>query len=183
MKTRASFKNELAALQRAWTEGDPAQALARANQMLEQWPDNPHLLVLWASLVQMQDEPQPHSLKDVLRALKRATELAPKSPEVWIELGHYYSAVADDARQAKKCFARAITSSMRLLREAVLGQIETTTELDERQQARKLLAFAYILTQNETLERSSKNSTDRESPRAGDSLDELLAKIRITELS
>src|SRR5205823_367583 len=105
-----------------WRAGHYDRALTEVTRLREQWPDNPQLLIMWANLVQLQNEeagPTPDEAEAAFReasptldeaqaALRRAIELDEESPAAWMECGHFLDAVADDAPAASKCFAQAI---------------------------------------------------------------------------
>jgi tetratricopeptide (TPR) repeat protein len=112
---------------------------------LEQWPDNPQLLIRWASLVQLQEDQAGPTLSEAKAALQRAVELDDESAAAWIERGHFLDAVEDDAPAAARCFDKAIALCKRLLREALLGRARTLSELERPTEALACIAEAYWL--------------------------------------
>jgi tetratricopeptide (TPR) repeat protein len=149
MKPTTSLKRGLSQVRREWRAGRYDRALAEVNRLLEHWPDNPQLLTLWADLVQLQETTDGPSLEEVRAAYERAVELDEPSPAPLNELGHFLTAVEDDAVGASKCFDKAIAMSRRLLREALLGQAKALAELGRKPEALACLAEAYWLqTQN-----------------------------------
>ena len=88
MSSLRTLKQKLSNVARLWEEEYYDEALAEVEALLESWPGNPHLHVLKASLVQLQDDPK-YDLEEVKQALQRAVELDKESPTASIELGHY----------------------------------------------------------------------------------------------
>ncbi len=74
MNKPGNFKRGLSAVFRHWEDGDYDAALAKVEAMLATWPGNARLHVLWASLIQLQEEPK-HSLDEVKEALHLAMAL------------------------------------------------------------------------------------------------------------
>jgi tetratricopeptide (TPR) repeat protein len=144
MSSIRSFKQRLSQVFRSWEQEQYDAALREVEELLQSWPGNAHLSILWASLVQLQDEPS-HSLDDVKKALQRAVELDPHSPAGAIELGHYLDAVEDNSRAASKAFAAGIASARRLLIDGLLGQAKALLQLDKREEAFKCLVESLYL--------------------------------------
>lgn len=71
MKDMTRYKQKLAAVSRLWAKANYDAALGEVETLLAEWPGNSHLHVLWASLVQLQEEPR-HGLDYARQALKRA---------------------------------------------------------------------------------------------------------------
>jgi len=145
MKSTTSFKRGLANVRRHWRARRYPHALTEVTRLLEQWPDNPQLLILWANLVQLQDEQTGPTLDEAKAALQRAVELDEESPAAWIERGYFLDAVADDAPAASKCFEKAIGLCRRFLREALLSQARVLSELERPAEALACIAEAYWL--------------------------------------
>lgn len=155
MKAPKSLKRGLEEVRRECLAGKQDRALERSNQLLQIWPDNPRLLILWARLVQMQDGDDAPPLEEAKTALRRSVELDPESPAGWLELGHFLNAVEDDAQEANQCFAKAAALSRQFLKEALLGQAQTLTDLQRPADALACVAEAYWLqTRNGKPERS-----------------------------
>ncbi len=145
MKPTSSFKRGVAQVRREWRAGRYDRALAEVNRLLEGWPDNPQLLVLWADLVQLQETAEGPTLEEARAAYERAAELDEQSPAALNGLGHFLMAVEDDPEGASKCFDRAIALSRRLLREALMDQAKALAELERKPEALACLAQAYWL--------------------------------------
>ena len=145
MKPTSSLRRGLARIRREWRAGQYANALAHADRLRRDWPDNPQLLVLWAGLVQLQDTEDGPTLDDAKAAYQRAVELDDQSPAPLIELGHFLYAVQDDAEAASKYFDKAIDLCKRLLKEALLGQAKALAELERNAEAFACIAQSYWL--------------------------------------
>lgn len=145
MKPTRSFKQGVAKVRRLWLAEKNEQALAEVSRLLEEWPDNPFLLILWADLVQLQDADKGPNLEDAKKAYRHAVDLDDQSPAALIELGKYLHAVEDQPGSAAKCFAKAAALAKQLLKEALLAQAESLSELERAQDALACLAEAYWL--------------------------------------
>jgi hypothetical protein len=128
------LKRGLARVQRHWQEKEYDLALKEVEGLLDRWPGNAQLQTLWASLVQLQEEPT-HSLSEVKTALQQAMDLDEHSPAAAIELGHYLDAVEDDPEAAARVFSEAGRAARRLLIEALVGQTRALLQLDKREEA------------------------------------------------
>ncbi len=150
MNTVSQFKQGVARIRRHWNAAAYDRALAEVDRLLQSWPDMPRLLVLRAELIQLSDESAP-PLAEAQASLRRALDFDDQSLDALVEQGHFLLAVEDDANEASKSFAKAVTVGMRLLREALLGQAAALAELDRRQEAFDCLAQARLLqSQNGT---------------------------------
>lgn len=129
-----SFKQQLAAVSGHWNNEEYGAALAEVEALREVWPGNAHLLVLWAGLVQLGDDPR-LTLDQAKRALRRAGELDPSSPAAAIELGHFLDAVDDDPRAAARVFAAGVATARRLLAEGLIGRAKALLQLGKREEA------------------------------------------------
>jgi len=145
MKPLSSFKRGVAEVRHDLEHGKYERALARVAKLLQDWPDNPQLLVMWADLIQLQESDEGPSLDDARAALQRASELEGPSPAALIELGAYYYAVDDDPAAANKTFDKAIRLCKRLLIDAILGRAKALGDLERSQEAFACLAQAYAL--------------------------------------
>jgi predicted Zn-dependent protease len=143
MKSLKAFKHGLAKVKRDWLARRYDRALAEVNRLLQEWPDNPHLLVTWADLIQLQDSHEGPTLAEAKAAYQRATELDSESPAPLVELGHFLYALDDDATTANKAFSKAISLCKNLLTEALVGQAKALTELGFKSEALACLAEAY----------------------------------------
>jgi tetratricopeptide (TPR) repeat protein len=145
MKPTASFKRGVAQAKREWRAARYDRSLAVVSRLLEEWPDNPQLLTMWGDLVQLQSTQTGPTLDEAKAALERAVELGEESPEAWKELGHFLSAVEDDALSASRCFDKAVALSKSTLAEALLAKADSLSELGRRDEALACLAEAYWL--------------------------------------
>src|SRR5260370_13633039 len=154
MKPAKSLKRNLEKIRLLSDSRKYSQAFRLAERLLEEWPDNPHVLVMWANLLQLQEEKEGPALDKARAALERAVELDECAPMPLNQLGHYLFALEDDTRAADQCFSKAITLCKRYLREALVARAEALSELGHRQEALALLAEAYWL--------ESRNGTSRQ---------------------
>ena len=138
MNNLRGFKQKLASVSRLWGEQDYDAALAEVESLLESWPGNAHLHVLWASLVQLQDVPH-YTLDDAKQALQQAVELDKESPAAAIELGHFLDQVDDDPHAASKAYAEGIARARQLLIDALIGQAKASRQLDKKEEFRRCL--------------------------------------------
>jgi tetratricopeptide (TPR) repeat protein len=143
MNSRA-FQQRVAKVLRHWSNGRYDVALSDVEEMLASWPGNAQLHVLWASLVQLQDDPA-HSLAEVKQALQRALDLDRNSPAGAVELGHFLDAVEDDPRAASKAFSEGIRSARHLLIDGLLGQARALLQLNKRDEALNCLMESLYL--------------------------------------
>ena len=143
-----SFTQGLSGVMKPWENGDYDRALERLEKLREAWPGNARLLVWWAHLVQLQDEPT-HDLNAAKRALQQAVELDTHAPVAAIELGHFLDNVKDDPQAATKAFAQAITAARLALIDGLLGQAKTLLQLDRREDAIRCLVEAHRLADAE----------------------------------
>jgi tetratricopeptide (TPR) repeat protein len=134
MTDTRSFKKKLSEALRLWGDGEFDQALGDVEELLRSWPGNPRLYIIWASLVQLQDNPT-HGLGKVKKALQHAVDLDKDSPAGAIELGHFLDAVEDNPQAASKAFSDAIQSARRLLIDGLLGRARALLQLDKREEA------------------------------------------------
>src|SRR4051812_46684863 len=106
MTPTRTYKQGLAKVRKLWEEEQYDQALARVEELLKTWPDNPPLLVFFAGLVQLQ-ESTTHTLEQAKAALVRAADLDEGSPDAALELGHFLDGVEDDPTAAVESFNQA----------------------------------------------------------------------------
>lgn len=138
MNNLRGFKQKLAVVSRLWDDHDYDAALAQVESVLKTWPGNAHLHVLWASLVQLQDDPK-HHLAEARQALQQAVELDKGSPAAAIELGHFLDNVDDDPQAATKAYADGVAVARQLLIEGLIGQAKAYRQLDRRDDFRRCL--------------------------------------------
>jgi predicted Zn-dependent protease len=144
MTDRRSFKRKLATVSRHWDAKEYDVALQLIEELLKSWPGNARLHLLWASLVQLQEDPS-HSLQEARKTLELAVVLDPMAPAGAIELGHYLDAVEDDPAAAMRAFSEGIAVARRLLIDGLLGQARALLHRDQRKQALECLAEALFL--------------------------------------
>src|SRR5579884_3552703 len=130
MSNLRAFKQKLAAVARLREEKRYDDALAAVEEMRKTWPGNGHLLVLWADLVQLQENPR-HSLDEAKQALQHAMELDDSSPASGIELGAFLDNVEDNPRAAAKVYAGAVAAARQLLLDGLIGQAKALLQLDK----------------------------------------------------
>jgi len=144
MTSTRSFKQKLTKVFRHWKNEQHDLALSEVEELLKSWPGNAQLHILWASLVQLQEQPS-HGLDEAKEALQRAVAIDPNSPGAAIELGHYLDSVEDNPRAASKAFTEGIRSARRLLMDGLLGQARALLQLGKRADALKcLMEWLYL---------------------------------------
>ena len=143
-----SFAKGLSEALSLWEAGEYDRALRKVEGLRKNWPGSAPLLVLWARLVQLADEPA-HSLNDAKRALQQAVELDKHSPAAAIELGHFLDNVEDDPQAAAKAFAQGVAAARLALIDGLLGQAKSLLQLDKREDAVRCLVEALRLADAE----------------------------------
>jgi tetratricopeptide (TPR) repeat protein len=149
MNNLRGLKKNLSAISRLWEEKDYDAALAEVESLLKSWPGNAHLHILWASLVQLQENPQ-HDLDEAKQALQQAVELDRESPAAAIELGYFLDNVEDDPQAASKAYAEGVATARRLLIEGLIGQAKAFQQLEKREEFLRCLVEVLYLAQFET---------------------------------
>jgi hypothetical protein len=149
------FKQKLATVARMWDHKEYDAALAEVEALRAVWPGNAHLYVLWASLVQLLEDPK-HDLDEVKQALQQAIDLDKASPAGAIELGHFLDNVVDDPQAAAKAYADGVAAARQLLIEGLIGQAKSFRQLDKVQEFHRCLREVIFLTQFENGPRRSK---------------------------
>ncbi|MCI0684219.1 MAG: hypothetical protein L0Y71_19085 [Gemmataceae bacterium] len=134
MSTLRSFKQSLSAISRLWEEKDYDTALTKVEELRRTWPGNSHLHILWAGLVQLQENPR-HSLEEARQALQQAIDLDKSSPAGVIELGHFLDAVEDNPQAAAKTYAEGVARARQLWLDGLIGQAKALLQLDKREEA------------------------------------------------
>jgi tetratricopeptide (TPR) repeat protein len=134
MSSLRAFKQKLAAISRLWESEDYDAALAEVDELRKTWPGNAHLHIMWASLVQLQEDPK-HNLDEAKQALQHAIEFDDSSPAPAIELGHFLDAVEDNPRAAAKAFAEGVALARQQLLEGLIGQAKALLQLNKRKEA------------------------------------------------
>jgi tetratricopeptide (TPR) repeat protein len=144
MSNLRALKQRLSNVSRLWDEEDYDEALAEVETLLETWPGNPHLHVLKASLVQLQEEPK-YGLDEAKQALQRAIELDKDSPTASIELGHFLDNVEDDPQAAVKAYAEGVAAARHLLIDGLIGQAKAYRQLEKKEDFfRCILEILYL---------------------------------------
>lgn len=155
MNNLRGYKQKLSIISRLWEKQDYDEALTEIESLLERWPGNAHLLILWASLVQLQENPK-HDLDEAKKALQQAVELDKGSPAAAIELGHFLDNVEDDPQMAAKAYAEGVAAARKLLLDGLIGQAKVFRQLDKREEFFRCLSEILHLARSET-ERSYAN--------------------------
>ncbi len=144
MSNLRGFKQKLSNVSRLWEKEDYDTALAEVESLLQIWPGNAHLHILWASLVQLQEDPK-HDLNEAKKALRQAVELNKESPAAAIELGHFLDNVEDDPLAASKAYAGGVAAARRFLIEGLIGQAKALRQLEKRDEfLRCLLELLHV---------------------------------------
>ena len=149
MKNLRGFKQKLSLISQLCVEGDCDRAVVEVESLLENWPGNAHLHVLWASLVQLQEDPK-HELDEARKALQQAVELDRGSPAAAIELGYFLDNIEDDPRAALKVYAEGVGAARQLLIEALIGQAKAFRQLDKQKEFDRCLMELLLLARFET---------------------------------
>jgi tetratricopeptide (TPR) repeat protein len=156
MNSIRSFKQKLAVVSRLWEEKDYDAALSQVEDLLKTWPGNAHLHILWASLVQLQENPK-HSLDDAKQALQRAIDLDRSSPSGPIELGHFLDAVEDNPQAAARAYAEGVAAARQSLIEGLIGQAKALLQLGKREDALKCVLEVLHLAEAEPAPKRGKS--------------------------
>lgn len=155
MSTLRGLKQRLSTVSRLWDAEDYDQALAEVESLLETWPGNPHLHVLKASLIQLQEEPK-YDLDQAKRALQQAIELDRASPEASVELGHFLDNVEDDPQAAIRAYTDGIAAARRLLIDGLIGQAKAFRQLDKKDEVLRCLLEVLHLARFDPASKKSK---------------------------
>lgn len=158
MKGMRAFKQKLARVFYLWKAKKFDAALREVESLLQAWPGNAQLHLLWASLVQLQERPA-HDLDQVRQALQQAIDLDKSSPAAAIELGHFLDAVEDNPRAASRAYAEGIATAHQFLMEALIGQAKAFLQLGKRADARTCLEeVLHLMNPNAESKRGKKNA-------------------------
>ncbi len=149
MSNLRGFKHKLSTISRLWEQKDYDTALAEVESLLKVWPGNAHLHILWASLVQLQEDSK-YDLEEVKQALQQAVEFDRSSPASTIELAHFLDNVEDDPQSASKAYAEGIASARQLLIEGLIGQAKVFRQLDKKDEFSRCLLEVLHLARFET---------------------------------
>ena len=145
MNNLRRFKQKLSTISRRWQEKDYDTAFAEVESLLEIWPGNAHLHILWASLVQLQENPK-HDLDEAKQALQQAIEFDKGSPAAALELGRFLDNVEDDPRAASKAYAEGVATARQMLIDGLIGQAKVFRQLSKRTEfLRCLLELLHLL--------------------------------------
>jgi tetratricopeptide (TPR) repeat protein len=154
-----AFKQKLSTVNRLREEKEYDTALAEVEGLLKVWPGNAHLHILWASLVQLQEDPK-YSLDDAKKALQQAVELDESSPAGAIELAHFLDAVEDNPRAASKSYTEGVAVARQLLIEGLMGQAKALLQLDKREDClQSLMEVLHVLQFDPTSKRHKSRGT------------------------
>ena len=143
--------------------------------MLKAWPGNAHLHILWASLVQLQDD-SAHGLDEAKQALQCAAELDCGSPAAAIELGCFLDNVEDDPQKALKVYANAVAAAPHLLIEGLIGQAKAYRQLDKSKDFLRCVEEIMLLTRLDVGTKRTKPSTNGHAEQIQKLLGELVAE-------
>lgn len=149
MNNLRGFKQKLSTVSRLWEDKEYDKALAEVDSLRKSWPGNAHLHVLWASLVQLQEEPK-HELDEAKQALQQAVEFDKGSPAAAIELGHFLDNVEDNPRAASKVYAEGVAAARQLLLDGLIGQAKVLRQLNKRAEFLRCLVEVLHLARLET---------------------------------
>lgn len=158
----SSLKKRLSTVSQYCEQHEHDKALEEVEALLKDWPGNPHLHVLKASLVQLQKEPK-HELDEAKQSLRHAIELDRDSPAASIELGHYLDNVEDDSKAAAKAYADGIAAARRLLLDGLIGMAKANLQLDRKEEFKSCLIEILLLAHfdsNSTGKRSEESWID-----------------------
>jgi tetratricopeptide (TPR) repeat protein len=146
LKAIESLKRGVSKARRLWSEGRVDRALSEVERLLKVWPNNPHLLVMRAELIQLQDDVDgTPTLEDAKSDLELAAGLDEDSPEALIELGYFLFVNDDDAKEALKRFDKAVYLCVDLFTQALVGHAEALAELGQETKALSSLMMACSL--------------------------------------
>jgi tetratricopeptide (TPR) repeat protein len=159
MNDLRSFKQKLSKVSQLWKKQKYDAALAEVESLLKSWPGNAHLHVLWASLVQLQEDPR-YDLNEAKEALQKAVQLDKGSPTAAIELGHFLDNVEDDPQGASEIYADGVAVARQLLIDGLIGQAKAFRQLNRRNEFLHCLRQVVHLAQ---FERGSQESKAGES--------------------
>jgi tetratricopeptide (TPR) repeat protein len=154
MKGTNSFKRGMSTIRTHIANDKYAEALREVDRLLQDWKDQPALLVLRGELIQLQEKNGP-SLEVAAGSLKMATTLDDQNGEAWLELGHYQFAVEDNAKAAEKSFAKAVSTSSETLAAALLGRAGALEEMGRTREAFDCLTIARYLQSTTDLKNGS----------------------------
>jgi tetratricopeptide (TPR) repeat protein len=154
MNDLQSFKQRLSKVSQLWKKQKYDAALAEVESMLKIWPGNAHLHVLWASLVQLQENPK-YNLNEAKEALQKAVQFDKGSPAAAIDLGHFLDNVEDDPQGASEIYADGVATARQLLIDGLIGQAKVFRQLNRRKEFFHCLLEVVHLAQ---FERGSKES-------------------------
>ncbi len=148
MNKISTLKRDLARVSRLWKQQRYDDALNEVEALLQRWPGNAHLHVLWASLVQLQESSR-YELGEAKEALAKAVELDKGSPAAEIELAHFLDCVEDDPESASEVYDQAVKAARRLLLEGLIGQAKSFRQLNRREDFHRCLLEILLLSRFE----------------------------------
>jgi len=154
MSNPRGFKQKLATVSRLWEQQDYYNAFVEVQSMLKIWPGNAHLHILWASLIQLQEDTE-HELNEAKGALLKAVDLDRGSPAASIELGYFLDSVEDDPTAAAKAFGEGVTTAREMLIEGLIGQAKAFRQMDKMDEFRQCLMEILHLSRFEAIPKKS----------------------------
>jgi len=131
VKATTTFKVGLAKLDSLWKPGQFGKALALVDRLLDEWPDNPLLLIKRAQLIQLQEDERGPSLEEARALLERAADLNEECPLAATELGFFLFAVRDDAAAALDWFKKSESILVQMLKECRKEKKAAVVEISE----------------------------------------------------
>jgi tetratricopeptide (TPR) repeat protein len=143
------YKQKLSSVARLWDDQQYDKALHEVESLIQAWPGNAHLHILWASLVQLVESPR-HQLDEAKLALQQAMDLDKDSPAAAIEMGHFLDNVEDNPRAASKHFADGVDAARKLLIDGLIGRAKALRQLDKREEFLRCLMELLHLTRFES---------------------------------
>ena len=161
MNNLRGFKQKLSTVSRLWEEQQYDTALVEVESLLGIWPGNAHLHILWASLVQLQEDTT-HDLDEAKQVLLQAVELDKGSPAAAIELGHFLDNVEDDPQAASKAYGEGVATARQLLIEGLIGQAKAFRQMEKTEEFRRNLMEILHLTRFEGSPRRPQTEDSRE---------------------
>jgi len=150
MSSLRGFKKKLSGVARLWREKNYDEAIGAVETLMQRWPGNAHLTILWATLVQLQDNPT-NGLDDAKQALQNAVELDKGSPTALIELAHFLDNVEDDLQTAAKVYGEGVAVARELLLDGLIGQAKVFRQLDKKEDFLRCIVEIFHLTRFEAI--------------------------------
>ena len=128
------LQKEVAQVRKLWAVLHYDWAIANVDELCKECPCNSQLLVMWACLAQLQDDPG-SSLNEVKRSLQQAIEFDSKSVDALLEMGNLLDSVDDSPSVAAKMFADAADLARRQLVDALVGSAKSLLQINPHSEA------------------------------------------------